>query len=251
MQCEKNGDLDNYKLSVIIYANNETDSLKKTISQIVQGVKTAYELIIYLKNETCPAAKILQEIISMHPDWHITGVFQNDEDILESTFKLMHSYCSGTHCIVWTADNEIAVSSLLSIVEISLKKRDALVCAAKFYKNNSIKGYGVARMLVRKATNFLVCILYRKKGKDFFSIYQVFPRNFLNEMRFSAAKNFVYESTLVPLKLNKEYIEIPTDFHKREGGKSNFSYRFYLKVTGMYIYNIFRIWLTPKRKLIQ
>ena len=52
MQCEKNGDLDNYKLSVIIYANNETDSLKKTISQIVQGVITAYELIIYLKNET-------------------------------------------------------------------------------------------------------------------------------------------------------------------------------------------------------
>ena len=251
MQCEKNAGLDNYKLSVIIYANNETDSLKKTITQMVEGLQTQYELIIYLKNENCPAAKTLREITALHPDWNIVCVHQNGSDILESTFKLMLQRCSGTHCIVWTADNEIAVSSLLSIVEISLKKRDALVCAAKFYKNNSMKGYGVARMLVRKATNFLVCILYRKKGKDFFSIYQVFPRNFLNEMRFSAAKNFVYESTLVPLKLNKDYIEIPTDFQKREGGKSNFSYRFYLKVTGMYIYNVLKIWLTPKRKLLK
>jgi len=237
-----------YLLSIFLYANDEEESLYATIREIVEKLNVNYELIVYMKNESCKSFEALKKIMAAYPQWHVTYRFQVEPYIVATLYEVA-KIANGTHILVWTADNEISVNSMVEMAKISTVHPQAIVCASKFHKDSFLNGYSAAKKAIRKFLDYTINILYRRSGTDFYSIYKILPLDYFENMYFSSAHTLLYEYTLVALKLGKEYYDVPVVFQKRTEGQSSFHLLFNLRIGFSFLGSILRVFLTPKRVL--
>lgn len=210
-------------VTVFVLASNETRILKETISQITGYCSPGdiEEIVIVVKNETCPAYKTALEITG-ESDGTVELYVQKSPDLVRC-FAELPPLARGSHFVIMGADLEMDPGTLPVFIKEAKKHPGAVICAAKWLPGSDVRGYGFVHKLGSVAMNGFVRILFKKDVRDPFSIYQIYPVEVYRSMPFSSPENFLFEYTLLPLKNNVEYYEVRTAYNKVKERKSNFN----------------------------
>lgn len=229
-------------VTVFILSSNEDELLKETVFQINENVEREDidKLVIVAKNDSCSGYLTAKEIAADKSIGNIEVYVQKTADIV-SCISELPPLVSGSHFIIMCADLENDPVIVGNLVEKAKENPEAIICAAKWHKDSVVENYGLFKSICSRAVNTFVSILYGRKIKDPFSIFQIYPMSVYNEMHFELNPDFLYEYTLRPLSRGSEYIEIPTFYSRRSEGKSNFGLLKEIEVTVKYCFTALKL----------
>lgn len=227
-------------LTVFVLANNETDLLRLTISEIKKACKPQdlKKIVVVAKNDKCPSYFETQKI--METDSAVELYVQKAPSA-QLCLAELGPMTETSHFVIMASDMEMSPASLRVFVEKAKAHPNRIICAAKWLKESRVNGYGFLHAACSKTMNRVISILFGKKVYDPFSIFQIYPVALYKKMNFDNPETFLYEYTLKPLSQGEEYEEVPTVYVKRESGKSNFRLPTLVKVATRFLYTGFKI----------
>ena len=243
----------NFKsVTIFLLTSNETNLLRKTIEIIKDTCekKDIEKIVIVLKSDSCPGFFEAEKLISEKSEYKIEMYIQKSPDVYRCIAELP-PLVNTSHFLIMASDMEMNPKDIKVFIEQAKLHPQRIICGAKWHKDSVVKGYGFIHELGSRAMNFFVGLLYNKKVRDSFSIFQIYPTSFYHAIKFNNPKKFPYEYSLMPLRLNFEYEEIPTVYVKRTEGKSNFNVINIFKIAFDYCLTAIRIRFTNKENLYE
>ncbi len=232
-------------VTVFVLASNETDSLRSTVAQIRKNCcdKDLEKIVIVLKSDTCPSYFETKKLLEESNDGKIELYVQKAPNAMLCLAELP-PLAESSHFVIMAADMEMDPNSIKDFVSKAKKYPSRIICAAKWLKGSSVEGYGFIHEIGSRTMNAFISVLFNKKVRDPFSIFQIYPTEIYRKMKFDDPSAFLYEYTLKPLRLGVEYEEVPTVYQKRTDGKSNFNIAVILKVAVNFCLTAVRIRFT-------
>lgn len=217
-------------VTVFMVATNETLALRESINIIRKTCNDddIEKIVVVLKDSDSPSYRETQKIIEETNDGKIDFHLQS-EPIIDTLSKLPLTV-KGSHFMFMASDLETDPNNVKDFIERAKRHPQRIICAAKWLKESEVQGYDFLHELGSRAINNFVRYLYRLDVREPFSFYQIYPKSVYDGLTFSDPKKFLYEYSLLPLKLGVEYEEIPTVCKSRKDGKSNYNYLFYFKM---------------------
>lgn len=239
-------------VTIFVLATNETYLLKQTVSEIknLSCVDDIEKLIIVLKNERCLSYDTAKQIAATCEKLNIEIYLQkakNIEGCVEELPKLVQS----SHFIIMGADMEMNPTSIEDFVSYAKQHPDRIICASKWHKKSTVKGYGKIHEIATRAMNTFVALLFGLKVTDLFSIYQIYPISVYRKMKFENSLRPGYEYTLKPIRCGIEYEEIPTIYIKSKGRKNSFNFFYLVMLALIFCATAVRLRFTPVNKLLK
>lgn len=241
-------------VTVFLLASNETTSLRRTVEVIkcTCDKNDVEKIVIVLKSDSCPsfyeAKKLLIEKKECEIELEI--YFQKSSDVFRCIAELP-TLVESSHFLIMASDLEMNPEDVKVFIERAKLHPERIICGSKWHKNSMIKGYGLIHELGSRAVNTFIGMLYNKKVRDPFSIFQIYPTSVYRLIKFDRLEKFPYEYTLKPLRLDFEYEEIPTVYIKRREGKSNFNIINVIKYAIDFCFTAIRIRFTSKEDLYE
>lgn len=234
-------------VTVFVLATNETEALEETISQIyaLRNIDCIEKIIIFAKNDSCPAYECGHKLISEHTDNRIEVYVQKADDF-EQCFIEMPPLVKTTHCIHMAADMEMYPPAMDMFIDKAKQRPRCIISASKWHKDSVVEGYSSLRKLITRSLNFVLGCFTGFKATEFVSMYRIFPMCLFNEMNFSKNKYFGYEYFLKPFFFDIEYEEVPTVYKPRSDGHSNFNPKKLWRLGYRFIFNAIRLWFQTK-----
>ena len=217
-------------LTLVILASTEQQSLKETVRLLSAhcAAEDIAELIIFLISADCPSAAAAAELLNGDPlPVPVRCCIQTMPGLSCGIFELSHLIHS-SHFLIIGADLEMDPRAVPAMIETSKQHPDAIVCASKFQKGARRENYGFIHYLCNRTVNFAVEQILHIKGTELISTFQIYPLDLFQRMQFSNPKRTFYEYTIRPLSMGANYIEIPTNYRRREEGASNFNPKRYI-----------------------
>lgn len=233
-------------VTVFVLASNEVVSLRKTINRIKENCRDddLEKIIIVLKSETCPSFFEAEKLIAENSK---VELYIQKAPTAALCLAELPPMAESSHFVIMAADMEMNPDNIKDFVEIAKCRPESIICAAKWLKESTVEGYGLVHELCSRTMNSFISLLFNKKIKDPFSVFQIYPVSVYKKMNFNNPSAFLYEYTLKPLRLGVEYKEIPTIYRKRHEEKSNFNIFTLVNVAVCFCLTALRIRFTPKR----
>ncbi len=241
---------DNFRsVTIFVLATNETDLLRETIKKIRENVsdEDIDRVIVVAKSCNCPGFFEANKII-LESNWDKLSVYVQRADTVELCLAELPHLAESSHFIIMVADMEMDPENLRCFVDGAKKNPEKIICAAKWVKGSTVEGYGRLHEIGSRAVNLFISVIFNKKVRDPFSIYQIYPVSVYKRMNFRKDSEFVYEYTIKPLHNDVEYEEIPTAYKKRSAGKSNFKFGKLVQTAVSFMLAAVRIRLSPKER---
>lgn len=209
-------------VTVFVLTNNETFLLRETIEKIknCDCFNDISRIIIVAKNESCNGFFEAKRIIDEDTTDKVELYLQKSSTVELCIAELPH-LVKDSHFIIMAADMEMNPGEIPEFIRLAKKKPEAIICAAKWMKSSVVEGYGKIHEMGSRTMNIFVSLLFGKKIKDAFSLYQIYPLSVYKSLKFDNPSVFAYEYTVKALRNGVEYREIPTTYKKRTEGKSH------------------------------
>ncbi len=238
-------------LTVFVLATNEKELLRKTVEEIRKNCNDSdlEKIVIVAKSRDCSGYLETQKLIEECTDGKIELYVQKDPDCVRC-FSELPPMVKSSHFVVMGSDMEMYPGNINDFIEKAKDHPERIICASKWIRKSTVEGYGFLHEIGSRVLNDFVALLFNKKAKDIFSVYQIYPTSVYKKIKFDSASTFIYEYTLKPLRLGFEYEEIPTVYKKRTEGKSNVNVLLLLRLTISFCITALRIRFTPKRYLL-
>lgn len=234
-------------LDVFVLANEETTLLRRTIEDVFSSSSNDdfSKVTVVAKSDNCPAYFEAKRMIERGLFGKLEVYVQKADNLINCIYEVT-KLVSASHFVIMAADMEMDPSNIGEFISIAKERPQSIVCAAKWLDGSSVSGYGWFHRFGSKTMNTFISLLFGKKVKDPFSIYQIYPKQIFDRMNFSDPDRFLFEFTLKPLWCGVEYIEIPTTYNKRIEGRSNFNYLTLFYVAVRFCLTAFKLRLSPK-----
>lgn len=238
-------------VTIFVLVTNETDLLRKTVSEIRKNCYDSdlEKIIIVAKNARCAGYFEALKMIEQNFCDKLEVYVQRLENGIECLIDLP-GLVTGSHFVVMASDMEMDPKNIGVFVKKAKEEPEKIICASKWMKGSAVDGCRGLHALGSYMMNKVIALLYGVKATEVFSIYQIYPVSVFKKMNFDNPKYFMYEYTLKPLRMGVQYEEIPTRYQKRQEGKSTFNFPLVMLGMGMkFCATALRIRFTPKRYL--
>lgn len=145
-----------------------------------------------------------------------------------------------------SADIPIGLDSIPVMIEQAKKSPESVVKVSRWLKRDSFYGYNRTKKTFNALAQSFLRILFNARLTDFtipvlISPTKTYKNIIFKEWRFSC----FLEMVLVPVRIKKDFIEVPAKCFSRTEGKSKNS----ALQTAMYLKTAFRIRFSPKGKI--
>ena len=236
-------------VTVFILACAETQLLQDTIQQTMESCPEAFlsKFVVVVPSAECPSYICMQEVLKRDSTKKISVYIQKNKG-LDMCLAELPAMVTGSHFVFMAADMEMDPHDLRTFVEKARLHPNRIIAASKWKDGSTVIGYSALRKFCSCALNWIAGHLIHSKGTDLFTIYQIYPMRVYREMHFDDPRRFGYEYTLRPVRLGVEYEEIPTVYHKRTQGKTNFDFFALFRVGLLYLLAAVRVRRMPVRK---
>lgn len=230
------------KLTVIVVATNERESLKMTIDILATLCEPNLieEIIILLISDSCPAASVADSLLKKDYPIRLTKRVQTMRGLSPCVHEAGNMVKS-SHFLIIGSDLEMNPHTVPLLIEESRKHPNAIVCASKFEKESKRDGYGFFHTVCVKAVNSVMRNILNIKGKELTTTFQIYPKAVFDKMAFDNPEYTFYEYTIKPVYLGIPYIEIPTNYKRRSEGKSTFTLKRYIKLAYKFLFSACRL----------
>ena len=233
-----------YSLSVVICAVDETFSLERTFRKL-DGYGGADEYLFVLSKTCTPECLATVERLCDRPDCR--WVYQSAVgfgNAIRDSFGMVR----GTHMVVWSADEATDVSSFPEMLRLSKENPEKIVKISRWLHPDGFDGYGRLNKFLNYVSQRAFGLLFRSDLTEFTNPTQIAPVAVYRRIRWQhTGFDFLPEPVFKPLKLGVEFIEVPTKNVPREEGRSHntfFSHIWYYRT-------ILQIFFTKPEDLVE
>lgn len=231
-----------YRLSVVFCAVNESNSLTNAFRKISSYDKAFEYLFVLSKDATDDCLKTVKNLCkSCSCRYIIQG-----KNGLGTAIQEGISAVNGTHIIIWPADDGMDTDSFPQMADLSEANPKSIVTVSRWLEKDGFVGYGRIRKLINGISQKLFAFLYCSDLTDYTNPTQIAPVNLYRNIKWQGASfDLIPEMTFKPLKLGCDFIEVPCKNLKRNEGASNSSFFQLIK----YYLVIFKILFMKKKDI--
>ena len=229
----------NYSVSIILPAINETYSLQKTIDIILEHNRNYIKeiIIILSKNKTSKKTiTVANKCMNLNPKY--INIEYQTLPFLGGAIRKGFEIATGTHVVMMASDLETDPNDVQKFLKISIKNKNSIITASRWVKGGSFKKYSSIKLILNLVFQNIMKLLFGTNLTDLTYGYRLFPNEILKKIQWDELKHpFLLETILKPLKMKVNIIEIPSKWEARSEGISQnaFITNFYYIKTAMII----------------
>jgi len=232
-----------YRLSVVICAIDETDLLQTAFSKIYAEAEDAEYLFVLSRNCSPACLAVVKGIVAAHPScsYRIQTAY-GFGNALQDSF----GWVSGTHHLVWAADDGMDINAFKKMLPLSRQNPDSIVKVSRWLPGGGFVNYGAVRTVINHISQKMFAFLYHSDLTDYTNPTQIAPLSLYQSLRYeNQDASFLPEVIFKPLKLGYRFIEVPC----MDVSKSKSHIRFFTLCK--YYLVIAKIRFTPAKKFLK
>ena len=226
---------DEYSLSVVFCATNESQSLVDTFTKIKE-YNCAAEYIFVLSQTASDAC--VSTVKNLCRESCCRYIFQSEKGI-GNAIRNAFDEAEGSHIIIWPADDGMDSRAFPEMVRLSKEHPDKIISVSRWLLADGFEDYGRIRKVINYVSQKMFAMLYKSDLTDFTNPTQIAPLKIYRNIVWEGITwDFVPEMIFKPLKLGCEFIEVPCKNLTRKEGKSNSGFfalaKYYIVILRIY-----------------
>lgn len=233
-----------FKLSIIVPAYNEADSLRRNIKCALEmNSRLVLEVIIILSPYAGPETrKACQELSEFNPK--VSYYIQKKNPGLGYALREGFALAKGNYVQILYADCESDPRAIADFIQKAAETGADMVVASRWLKRGSFHDYPRIRYFFNLAYQRIFRALFRTRLHDLTFGYNLMRADILREIVLRGKRHEIAtEMLLKALKMNYRIEEIPVVWRRRDEGKSKLNVVSYLCYPLMALY----IFLCPRK----
>lgn len=221
-----------YRLSVVFCAVDETDSLERTFYKVKGAIDFDEVLFVLAQKSPSKTHAVVRKICANE---NCRCIIQTRPGLGIAVQEAIQAV-TGTHILIWPADDEMDVGALAQMLAISKEAPEKIVTVSRWMQGGGFVGYSRVRKVVNFLSQKLFSALYGAKLTDYTNTAQIAPVAVYRAVRWEGAGfDLAPEMTFKPLRMGVSFQEVPCINYRRTEGQSHSSFvelvKYYFVVT--------------------
>ena len=216
------------KLSVVIPAYNEAESLPETITQIhaaLLNYNIPNEILVINDNSSDNTLEILS---GLEKDFDTLRYITNKgpNGFGYAIRKGLENF-TGDIVAIMMADLSDSVDDLVTYYHTLINKKVDAVFGSRFIKGGNIIDYPRLKKIINRISNFIIRIIFRLKYNDTTNAFKMYRKETIEGLKpfLSPHFNLTIELPLKVIIRGYSYAVVPNSWKNRKHGKSNLKIR--------------------------
>lgn len=216
------------KLSVVIPAYNEAESLPETITQIhaaLLNYNIPNEILVINDNSSDNTLEILS---GLEKDFDTLRYITNKgpNGFGYAIRKGLENF-TGDIVAIMMADLSDSVDDLVTYYHTLLNKKVDAVFGSRFIKGGNTIDYPRLKKIINRISNFIIRIIFRLKYNDTTNAFKMYRKETIEGLKpfLSPHFNLTIELPLKVIIRGYSYAVVPNSWKNRRHGKSNLKIR--------------------------
>ena len=216
------------KLSVVIPAYNEAESLPETITQIhaaLLNYNIPNEILVINDNSSDNTLEILS---GLEKDFDTLRYITNKgpNGFGYAIRKGLENF-TGDIVAIMMADLSDSVDDLVTYYHTLLNKKVDAVFGSRFIKGGNTIDYPRLKKIINRISNFIIRIIFRLKYNDTTNAFKMYRKETIEGLKpfLSPHFNLTIELPLKVIIRGYSYAVVPNSWKNRKHGKSNLKIR--------------------------
>jgi len=216
------------KLSVVIPAYNEAESLPETITQIHAALlnhNIPNEILVINDNSSDNTLEILSGLEKdLDTLRYITNKGPNGFGY--AIRKGLENF-TGDIVVIMMADLSDSVDDLVTYYHTLINKKVDAVFGSRFIKGGNTIDYPRLKKIINRISNFIIRIIFRLKYNDTTNAFKMYRKETIEGLKpfLSPHFNLTIELPLKVIIRGYSYAVVPNSWKNRKHGKSNLKIR--------------------------
>ena len=215
-------------VSILLPAMDETYSLEQTADIIWDtcSPEDIAEFIIILCDRTSKECRATAEkLVRKYQDR--THIFIHDQvrPFVGGAVQEGFDLAAGSHVVLMSSDLETDPALVQEFIRQAKAAPEKVITASRWLKGGGFKGYNKVKLVCNIIFEKTIALFYGVKLSDLTYGYRCFPTELVQSIVWEEQKHpFFLETALKPLRLEVEFVEVPTKWVARTEGVSQNSF---------------------------
>lgn len=213
------------KLSIIIPAYHEEQTIVKVLNEISRKVKTEHEILIVYDYEEDPTKKAVLDYLPGKNDNSINlirnsvGTGRGALNAIKTGFK----EAEGLAVIVVMADLADDVGKIDQMYRLIEEGYD-IVCGSRYMEGGRQVGGPAIKSLLSRTAGLTLHYFFRLPTHDATNAFKMYRKEVLDKIKIESGGGYEYSLEILTKAFKKgcKITEVPTTWTDRTGGKSKF-----------------------------
>lgn len=208
-------------LSIVIPVYNEAENIEAAISAIEKNVRTIHETIVVYDDDNDSTLPPLKKLIKKTQNIYAVknSVFRGPSGAIRTGFLKAR----GERILVTMADLCDDLSIVDNICKLVPRNAD-IVCPSRYCKGGGEVVESKYKAVFPRTAGFMLKLLTGINTSDPTNSYKLYSKKFVDSLDIKSTVSFSVTLEIIAKAhcLNKKIYEIPTVWHDRQHGKTNF-----------------------------
>ncbi|MCF8319908.1 MAG: glycosyltransferase family 2 protein [Flavobacterium sp.] len=211
------------KLSIVIPAHNEEESIKETIDQIEEAfsqVAIDHEIVVVNDNSKDNTAQVLEELSKKYPA--VTYVTNLGPNGFGYAIRYGLERYSGDCVAVMMADLSDSPYDLIRFYNTMVEGNYDCVFGSRFMKGGKVIDYPLVKKIINRIANLIIRVVMRIKYNDTTNAFKLYKREVIEGVKpiLSPHFNLTIELPLKAIIRGYSYSVVPNSWTNRKYGVS-------------------------------
>jgi dolichol-phosphate mannosyltransferase len=211
------------KLSIVIPAYNEEESIKETIDQIEEAfsqVAIDHEIVVVNDNSKDNTAQVLEELSKKYPA--VTYVTNLGPNGFGYAIRYGLERYSGDCVAVMMADLSDSPYDLIRFYNTMVEGNYDCVFGSRFMKGGKVIDYPLVKKIINRIANLIIRVVMRIKYNDTTNAFKLYKREVIEGVKpiLSPHFNLTIELPLKAIIRGYSYSVVPNSWTNRKYGVS-------------------------------
>lgn len=216
------------KLSVVIPAHNEAESLPPTLNtlfSVLQAENIDHEIVVVDDHSKDTTAKVVTSLTSSIPTLKL--VINTDDGGFGNAITFGFDHVSGDAVAIMMADASDSPEDLVSFFKTMQETGVDCVFGSRFIKGGKVVGYPKFKLIVNRILNTALQILFISRYNDFTNAFKLYSKKTLDGLRpfLSHHFNLTVELPLKALVRGYSFKVVPNSWTGRKAGVSKLKFK--------------------------
>ena len=216
------------KLSVVIPAYNEAESLPETIGQLATALQQAqidHEILVVNDNSKDNTFEVLKDLHKKYPE--LNFVTNRGPNGFGYAVRFGLEKFNGDCVAVMMADLSDSPHDLIKFYTAMMEGNYDCVFGSRFIKGGKLVDYPFLKKIINRTANFIIRLVMHIKYNDTTNAFKLYKRHTIEGIKpfLSPHFNLTIELPLKAIIRGYSYTVIPNSWTNRKYGKSNLKIR--------------------------
>ncbi len=216
------------KLSVVIPAYNEAESLPETIGQLATALQQAqidHEILVVNDNSKDNTFEVLKDLHKKYPE--LNFVTNSGPNGFGYAVRFGLEKFNGDCVAVMMADLSDSPHDLIKFYTAMMEGNYDCVFGSRFIKGGKLVDYPFLKKIINRTANFIIRLVMHIKYNDTTNAFKLYKRHTIEGIKpfLSPHFNLTIELPLKAIIRGYSYTVIPNSWTNRKYGKSNLKIR--------------------------